>query len=63
MLSLPEPVNRTQTLLIAPMAEGIQAILVDTRQLEQPPFEVMNLDIRDGQLIPYMMPRGRYSRQ
>lgn len=63
MLSLPEPVNRTQTLLIAPMAEGIQAILVDTRQLEQPPFEVMNLDIRDGQLIPDMMPRGRYSRQ
>lgn len=62
VLSFPKPVDRSQTLSIAPMVHGIQTIIADTRQIEEPPFAQMRLDVRDGDLLPEDMPRGRYSR-
>lgn len=62
VLSFPKPVNRSQTLSIPSMAHGIQTVIADTRQIEAPPFTQMRLDVRDGDLFPQDMPRGRYSR-
>lgn len=61
-LAMSEPVSRTETLSIAPLIEGIQAVMVDTRQIAEPPFEVMRLEVQGNDLIPEDMPRGRYSR-
>lgn len=61
-LALSEPVSRTETLTITPLAEGIQAVLVDTPQIVEPAFSVMRLDVEGEDLIPPDMPRGRYSR-
>lgn len=61
-LALSEPVSRTETLSVAPLIEGIQAVMVDTRQIAAPPFEVMRLKVQGNDLIPENMPRGRYSR-
>lgn len=61
-LALPGPNPHTTMLPMPLLTEGIQAILVDTRQLVTPPFQTMRLKVMDGALIPEDMPRGRYSR-
>lgn len=62
VLALSEPVSRSATLAIKPLAEGIQAVIVDTQQIVEPAFSVMRLDVEGKDLIPQDMPRGRYSR-
>ncbi|WP_374614786.1 hypothetical protein [Sphingorhabdus sp.] len=62
VLTLPEPAARSVTLPIPPLAEGVQAVSVDTQQLVAPPFEVMRLEVQGRDLIPEDMGRGRYSR-
>lgn len=62
ILAMPEPVSRSATLAIPPLAEGVQAVAVDTQQLATPPFEVMRLQLQGGDLIADGMGRGRYSR-
>ncbi len=62
VLAMRKPVIRSETLSIKPMAQGIQAIIVDTPQIVEPPFEVMRLEVKGKDLIPLDMPRGRYSR-
>lgn len=47
---------------IAPLEQGVQAVLVDISQLVQPPFETMVLVVDGIDLVPEDMPRGRYSR-
>lgn len=62
VLAVSEPVVRTETLAITPLTEGIQAVIAGTRQIAEPPFQIMRLDIQGNDLIPQNMPRGRYSR-
>ncbi|WP_375182366.1 hypothetical protein [Sphingomonas adhaesiva] len=50
------------TLPVAPLAEGVQTLIVDTRQLVAPPFRTMRLTVDRDALIPATMPRGRYIR-
>lgn len=57
-----EPVIRSETLSIKPTAQGIQAVIVDTQQIVEPPFEVMRLEVKGEDLVLLDMPRGRYSR-
>lgn len=47
---------------VASLAEGVQALIVDTQQLVAPPFRTMRLTVERGALIPATMPRGRYVR-
>jgi hypothetical protein len=47
---------------VAPLAEGVQTLIVDTRQLVAPPFRTMRLTVDRDALIPATMPRGRYIR-
>jgi hypothetical protein len=61
-LALSEPVSRSETLSITPLAEGLQAVIVDTRQVVEPAFSVMRLEVQGDDLVPKDMPRGRYSR-
>lgn len=62
VLAIREPVDRSQTLSIKPMTDGIQAVIVDTQQIVEPAFSVMLLEVKGKDLIPQDMPRGRYSR-
>lgn len=61
-LAMPAPVSRSETLAIAPLAKGVQTVHADLQQVIKPPFEVMTLDIKGQDLVPDLMPRGRYSR-
>lgn len=61
-LAMPEPDSRSASLAIPHMAQGIQTVLVDARQIVARPFEIMRLDVRGGDLVPQDMPRGRYTR-
>lgn len=61
-LALSEPVSRSETLSITPLGEGLQAVIVDTRQIVEPAFSVMRLEVQGDDLVPEDMPRGRYSR-
>ncbi len=62
VLTLPPPHDRSATLSIPPLAEGVQTVAVDTQQLVVPPFAIMRLEVRGRDLIPETMGRGRYSR-
>lgn len=62
VLSLSEPVSRSATLTIKPLAQGIQTVIVDTQQIVEPAFSVMRLEVKGKALMPQDMPRGRYSR-
>ena len=62
VLTLPDGSRRSAPLPIKPLAEGVQAVAVDTQQLVAPPFEVMRLQVQGRDLIPENMGRGRYSR-
>jgi hypothetical protein len=62
VLTLPDGSGRSASLPIKPLAEGVQAVSVDTQQLAAPPFEVMRLQVQGDDLIPEDMGRGRYSR-
>lgn len=62
VLTLPEPVSRSATVSIPPLAEGVQTVAIDTQQLVAPPFEIMQLQVQGRDLIPEDMGRGRYSR-
>ena len=62
VLSIQEPVVRSETLSIKPMTDGIQAVIVDTQQIVEPAFSDMRLVVEGKDLIPQNMPRGRYSR-
>ncbi len=62
VLTLPDPSERSASLPIKPLAEGVQMVAVDTQQLVVPPFEVMRLHVQGRELIPENMRRGRYSR-
>ncbi len=61
-LSLAEPVSRSMTLSISPLAEGIQPVLVNVDQITGPPFERLRLKVDQGDLVPMDTDRGRYSR-
>ena len=61
-LAMPSPVSRSETLRIAPLAEGVQTVIANMQQVIEPPFEVMTLEVKGRDLIPADMPRGRYSR-
>lgn len=62
VLAVSEPISQTETLTIKPLAEGVQAVIVDMQQIAEPVFDVMRLDVEGEDLIPQDMPRGRYSR-
>lgn len=62
VISIPQPGIAPVTLAIAPMAEGVQTVIVDTQQLAGTPFVTMRLTVEGRDLIPEDMPRGRYSR-
>lgn len=62
VLTLPDGSGRSVSLLIKPLAEGVQTVAVETQQLVAPPFEVMRLQVQGRDLIPENMGRGRYSR-
>lgn len=62
IIAMPEPVSRSATLPIPPLADGVQTVIVDTQQLVPPPFEIMRLEVNGEDLIPENMGRGRYSR-
>lgn len=63
ILTLAEPVSRSETLTIAPLNMGAQAVLVDTQQIIAPAFSRLTLEVRGDDLFLEGMPRGRYSRR
>lgn len=63
ILTLATPVSRSETLRVAPINAGAQAVLVDTQQIVAPAFTRMILDVRGDDLIPQGIGRGHYSRQ
>lgn len=62
VISIPQSGIAPVTLTIAPLAEGVQTVIVDTQRLASPPFAAMRLTVEGRDLIPEGMPRGRYSR-
>ncbi|MBK6708310.1 MAG: hypothetical protein IPG54_12815 [Sphingomonadales bacterium] len=62
VIAVPQSGLPPATLTIAPLAEGVQTVIVDTQQLVRAPFETMRLTVEGRDLIPDDMPRGRYSR-
>lgn len=62
VIAIPQAGRAPVTLAIAPLAEGVQTVIIDTQQLAGPPFQTMRLTVTGRDLIPEDMPRGRYSR-
>lgn len=62
VVSIPHSGRMPVTLTVAPLAEGVQTVIVDTLQLASPSFVTMRLKVEGRDLIPEDMPRGRYSR-
>lgn len=62
VVSIPHSGRAPFTLAVAPLAEGVQTVIIDTQQLAGSPFETMRLKVEGRDLIPEDMPRGRYSR-
>ena len=61
-LTPPEPFNRSQSLAVKPMAEGVQAVFVNTAQLAPPAFKTMHLVIDGQALVAPDLDNGRYTK-
>lgn len=62
ILALPGSDSSPATLPISPLAQGVQAVVVDAQQLAGPSLMPMRLRVEGRDLIPQGMPGGRYSR-